>query len=249
VEDRRPYVARRARKLRPDVSSNLDVYASEVETDVAEALGRTLARYEGTVALLAEVQCHVPVHHPEHRYLDLLGALHRLARRAANSLGGEIDLDLRVSRRSVEDTLGPRPLDVYDAPWVLGTHRPADGVRITGFDVEPYRGLDCAAGYVAVDFAAIKVRRAFKAHQPPGAEQVAARIRQELRARGVSDELTRAAVADLRGSELQRARALWLRRYGQPAASPAERARQMRFLAARGFSGDVIRKVVGGEED
>lgn len=172
-------LARRARKLRPEVSSNLDVYASEVETDVAEALGRTLASYEGTVALLAEVQCHVPVHHPEHRYLDLLGALHRLARRAANSLGGEIDLDLRVSRRSVEDTLGPRPLDVYDAPWVLGTHRPADGVRITGFDVEPYRGLDCAAGYVAVDFAAIKVRRAFKAHQPPGAEQVAARIRQE----------------------------------------------------------------------
>jgi regulatory protein len=77
----------------------------------------------------------------------------------------------------------------------------------------------------------------------------AARIRQELRARGVSDELTRAAVADLHGSELQRARDLWLRRYGQPAALPAERARQMRFLAARGFSSDVIRKVVGGEAD
>lgn len=77
----------------------------------------------------------------------------------------------------------------------------------------------------------------------------AARIRQELRARGVSNELTRAAVADLRGSELQRARDLWLRRYGHPAALPAERARQMRFLAARGFSSDVIRKVVGGEAD
>ena len=77
----------------------------------------------------------------------------------------------------------------------------------------------------------------------------AARIRQELRARGVSDDLARTAVAELRGTELQRARDLWLRRYGQPAGSPAERARQMRFLAARGFSGDVIRKVVGGAED
>ena len=77
----------------------------------------------------------------------------------------------------------------------------------------------------------------------------AARIRQELRARGISEDLTRAAVADLRGTELQRARELWSRRYGEPAAAPAERARQMRFLAARGFSGDVIRKVVGGDED
>ena len=76
-----------------------------------------------------------------------------------------------------------------------------------------------------------------------------ARIRQELRARGVSEELTRAAVADLRGTELQRARELWLKRYGQSGASAAERARQMRFLAARGFSAEVIRKVVGGDED
>jgi regulatory protein len=77
----------------------------------------------------------------------------------------------------------------------------------------------------------------------------AARIRQELRARGVSDDLAQTAVTELRGTEMQRARDLWLRRYGQPAGSPAERARQMRFLAARGFSGDVIRKVVGGSED
>ncbi len=172
-------LGRRAHKLRPDVSSNLDVYASAVEAEVAESLAEALDSFEGAVALLAEVQCQVPVHQPEHRYLDLLGALHRLARLAASSLGGEVDLDLRISRRSVQEPRGLRPLDVYDSPRILGADRPAGNVRITGFEVEPYRGLDCAAGYVAADFAAIKVRRAFKSPRPPAAEQVAARIRQE----------------------------------------------------------------------
>ena len=44
--------------------------------------------------------------------------------------------------------------------------------------------------------------------------------------------------------ELERARALWLRRFGQTPQSPEERAKQMRFLAGRGFSGDVIRRVI-----
>jgi regulatory protein len=33
------------------------------------------------------------------------------------------------------------------------------------------------------------------------------------------------------------------------AADAADRARQVRFLAGRGFSGAVIRKVVGGADD
>ncbi|MBF9267222.1 RecX family transcriptional regulator, partial [Acidovorax cattleyae] len=32
----------------------------------------------------------------------------------------------------------------------------------------------------------------------------------------------------------------------RPPETPRERARQMRFLAARGFPGDVVRRVVGG---
>ncbi len=49
-----------------------------------------------------------------------------------------------------------------------------------------------------------------------------------------------------RGSELERAQALWQRRFGEPGATPAERARQMRFLTGRGFGGDIIRRVVRG---
>jgi regulatory protein len=54
------------------------------------------------------------------------------------------------------------------------------------------------------------------------------------------------ARSDLRRSELQRARGVWARKFGRHAASAAERARQMRFLAGRGFTADTIRAVLSG---
>ena len=74
----------------------------------------------------------------------------------------------------------------------------------------------------------------------------AARVKQELRSRGISDSLAREAVADLARTEFQRAREVWRRKFDAPPADAAERARQMRFLAQRGFSAEVIRRVVGG---
>ena len=41
-----------------------------------------------------------------------------------------------------------------------------------------------------------------------------------------------------------RAQALWQRKFGQPPATPQERARQTRFLLSRGFSGEVVRRVL-----
>lgn len=73
------------------------------------------------------------------------------------------------------------------------------------------------------------------------------RIRQELARHDV--EIDDATAADLRRSEVARARAVWARRYGTVAADAAERARQMRFLAARGFGADAVRRVVGGDSD
>jgi regulatory protein len=70
------------------------------------------------------------------------------------------------------------------------------------------------------------------------------RIERELQQLGVAaDEPARAA---LRDSELQRAQAVWARKFGQLPASAAERGRQMRFLAARGFSADTVRAVLRG---
>ena len=74
------------------------------------------------------------------------------------------------------------------------------------------------------------------------------RIRQELGRHGAT--LDTVTAERLRESELSRARAVWVRKYGgEPAASAAERARQMRFLAGRGFSADVVRRVVRGMPD
>ncbi|WP_019703131.1 recombination regulator RecX [Paracidovorax oryzae] len=72
------------------------------------------------------------------------------------------------------------------------------------------------------------------------------RVVQELRAKGLDDALVRETAERLRGSEAARALAVWRQRFGTPPETPQERARQMRFLAARGFPGDVVRRVIGG---
>ncbi|MDO5691423.1 MAG: recombination regulator RecX [Pseudomonadota bacterium] len=76
-----------------------------------------------------------------------------------------------------------------------------------------------------------------------------ARVLHELRAKGLPDEVVADAAAQLQTTELARAREAWRRKFGQLPEGAAERARQMRFLAARGFSADVTRRVLGGESD
>ena len=76
------------------------------------------------------------------------------------------------------------------------------------------------------------------------------RIAQALRMKGVDD----ATIRELAGNgedEFATARAQWQKKFGQKADSPQERARQMRFLAARGFDGGVIRRVLesAGDDD
>lgn len=72
------------------------------------------------------------------------------------------------------------------------------------------------------------------------------RVLQELRRKGLSDELVQKAALELAGSELDRARAVWARRFASAPvpASVQERARQMRFLASRGFAAEAVRRVV-----
>jgi regulatory protein len=77
----------------------------------------------------------------------------------------------------------------------------------------------------------------------------AARIAQELRLRGVNDSITQTAIQPARETEIQRARAVWLKRYGAPAADALQRAKQQRFLQGRGFSFEVIRRVVAGTDE
>jgi regulatory protein len=66
----------------------------------------------------------------------------------------------------------------------------------------------------------------------------AARIRQDLKAKGVSEEL----IARFSSSEdeMQRAKEILERKYRTPAATREEKAKRMRFLQSRGFSSEII---------
>ncbi len=72
----------------------------------------------------------------------------------------------------------------------------------------------------------------------------AARIVHDLRAKGVAEDTAASVAAGARSAELERARAIVQRKYPSPAATPEERARRARFLQSRGFSHEVIRRVV-----
>jgi regulatory protein len=92
------------------------------------------------------------------------------------------------------------------------------------------------------------------------------RIQHELQAKGLSKDAVAGAVAELRQTELARAQAVWQKKFGNAAhgvqnahvsdpetalrvavkPSPAERFKQSQFLLRRGFSGEVVRQVVGG---
>ena len=77
----------------------------------------------------------------------------------------------------------------------------------------------------------------------------ASRVRHELLGKGLGAEVVADAMDGLKATELERAREVWRRKFGEPAADAAARAKQMRFLAARGFGGEVIRRVVSQSED
>ena len=71
-----------------------------------------------------------------------------------------------------------------------------------------------------------------------------ARLVQELRSKGLDDEAVREAGEQLRDTELQRATDLWRKRFGAPPADLKEKARQLRFMASRGFSSAVASRVL-----
>ena len=75
------------------------------------------------------------------------------------------------------------------------------------------------------------------------------RIRQELQSKGLDPQAVRDAVTGLQETERERAQEVWCRKFGAAPADAKEAVRQMRFLATRGFTTDVIRRVVGGKTD
>jgi regulatory protein len=78
----------------------------------------------------------------------------------------------------------------------------------------------------------------------------AGRILHELREKGVSAATLGGARERLRKDELAAARAVWQKKFGVVPKTLAEKAKQARFLAGRGFSAEAVHAVLkGGIED
>lgn len=71
-----------------------------------------------------------------------------------------------------------------------------------------------------------------------------ARILSELQSHGADDATVSQMRQTLNRDEDQRAWAVWLRKFGKLAESPAETAKQRRFLQQRGFSAPAIGAVM-----
>jgi regulatory protein len=75
------------------------------------------------------------------------------------------------------------------------------------------------------------------------------RIVNELRQHKLDDTLVQSVGAQLRETERARAQAVWRKKFGELPRSPAERMKQTRFLAMRGFSHATISQILKGDDD
>ncbi len=76
-----------------------------------------------------------------------------------------------------------------------------------------------------------------------------ARLMQELKTHQLDDQALGEVKAQLQASEAARAKAVWERRFGRPPVDMAERAKQVRFMMARGFSRAVVSRIIQGADE
>ncbi len=70
------------------------------------------------------------------------------------------------------------------------------------------------------------------------------RIMHELREKGIAENLISTALTDIKETEQDSAREVWRKKFGAVPANAKEFGRQTRFLMGRGFSPEVIRRVL-----
>jgi regulatory protein len=70
------------------------------------------------------------------------------------------------------------------------------------------------------------------------------RIVHELRQKGIPQNLIDEALPELKESELNTAIVVWQRKFGNIAQDEKEKGKQVRFMQSRGFSMDIIFKVL-----
>ena len=70
------------------------------------------------------------------------------------------------------------------------------------------------------------------------------RLRREMQLKGLDAGLIAATLAQAKDGELAHAREVWRRKFGQLPPDAKSYGKQQRFLAARGFSGELIRHIL-----
>ena len=141
-------------------------------------------------------------------------------------------------RRSPDDPLGTPSGGRHPAPTVV--RRPT--VRQAAASPGAVARVDALLDWLEANHHLSEARFVESRVHTRAARYGLLRIRQELAQHhvGLPDEAARV----LQDSELARAVAVWQRKFGAAPPDAATRARQMRFMAGRGFSAEVVRRTV-----
>ena len=75
------------------------------------------------------------------------------------------------------------------------------------------------------------------------------KIAYELREQGVAEALVEVALETLKTTELERARTVWMKKFGVAAVTAQERAQQARFMQMRGFDPQVIYRLLNSRDE
>ncbi len=103
--------------------------------------------------------------------------------------------------------------------------------------------VEAAADWCAAEGWLNESRYAQNTARRLGVKYGASRVAQTLRQKGVTEEEITEGVAALKDSEGARAREVWERHFRAPPADAQDRAKQSRYLQARGFHFDTIRQL------
>ena len=69
------------------------------------------------------------------------------------------------------------------------------------------------------------------------------RIHAEMKQKGVPSDVAESVLHELKATEIERAKALWLKKFGQPPTTQKETDQQMRFMVTRGFSSTLLKGI------
>ena len=70
------------------------------------------------------------------------------------------------------------------------------------------------------------------------------RLKHEFKQKGLDDSLVQQELATLKATEFERAQEIWRKKFGTAPDDLKEKARQIRFMASRGFGYEIVSKII-----